>query len=76
MKHTMVWFGRMTHGELSIGYDEYRIIIINSIDERVIMNPDDVDEYLDSKNYDSYLIPDEFDGEVVFSKAFFKGLSE
>ena len=71
----MVWFGHMTHGELSIGYDEYRIIIINSIDERVLMDPNDVDEYLDSKNYDSYLIPDEFDGEVVFSKAFFKGLS-
>lgn len=73
-KHTMVWFGHMTHGKFTIGGDENPMVIINSIEEKAIMDPADVEEVLESVGYDSYLILDEFEGEVVFSQAFFKGL--
>lgn len=73
MKHTMVWFGNMSFDFLKNG--EMPIAIVNSIDEKAIMNPDDVDEYMTSNGYDSYLIPDEFKGEIAFSVEFFKGLT-
>jgi hypothetical protein len=75
MKHTMIWYGRMTHGTFTIGGDENPMVIVYSIDERVIMDPDDVDEYMHSEGHDSYLVPDEFTGEIVFSQSFFKGLT-
>jgi len=75
MKHTMCWFGHMTHGTFTIGGDENPIVIVNSIDEKAIMNPDDVDEYCISQGYDSYLVLDEFKGDIVFSQQFLKGLT-
>jgi hypothetical protein len=45
-----------------------------NIHEKAIMNPDDVEEYCISQGYDSWLVLDEFDGEVVFSQTFLKGL--
>jgi len=75
MKHTMVWFGHMTHGTFTICNDENPIVIVNSIDEKAIMNPDDVEEYMESQGYDSYLVLDEFQGDVVFSQTFLKGLT-
>lgn len=74
MTHTMCWFGNMTHGKLTIGGDENRIVIVHSIDEKAIMNPDDVEEYMESQGYDSYLVLDEFQGDIVFSQTFLKGL--
>jgi hypothetical protein len=76
MKHTMVYFGNMTHGTFSINGDEIPTVIIHSIDEKSIIDPDSVDEIMHLQGFDSYLIPDEFTGEIVFSRAFFKGLSE
>jgi hypothetical protein len=66
----------MTHGEFSISGDSEPICIVHSIEEKAIMNPVDVEEYLISQGYDSYLIPSEFNGQIVFSKDFFKDLSE
>jgi hypothetical protein len=71
----MIWYGRMTHGTFTIGGDENPMVIVHSIDERVIMDPDDVDEYMTAQGHDSYLVPDEFTGEIVFSQSFFKGLT-
>lgn len=67
MKHTEIWYGNMTHLE--------GMVIVHSIDEKAIMNPLDVDEYLLQQGYDSYVIPEEFTGEIVFSQQFFKGLA-
>lgn len=75
MKATMCWFGNMTHGAFAIGNDENPIVIVNSIDEKAIMNPDDVEEYMESQGYDSYLVLDEFQGDIVFSQTFLKGLT-
>ena len=74
MKHTMILFGGMTHGTFTVGGDDAPMVIVYSIDERVFMDPADVDEYMASQGHDSYLVPDEFTGEVVFSQSFFKGL--
>ena len=74
MKHTEILFGQMTHGQFLIGDDAAPMVIVNRIDERAIMNPVDVEEYLTAQGYDSYLIPSEFKGQIVYSIEFFKGL--
>ena len=73
MKHTMVWFGSISFDDLKNA--EIPIAIVHSIDEKAIIYPDDADEYMTSNGYDSYLIPDEFKGEIAFSVEFFKGLT-
>jgi hypothetical protein len=76
MKATEIWFGDMTHGQFSVADDDLeRMVVIHSIEEKAIMNPDDADEYMLAQGHDSYLIPDEFDGAVVFSTRFIKGLA-
>ena len=74
MTHCEIWFGHMTHGEFSIGNDTSKIVMINSIQEKAIMSPVDVDEYMVSQGHDSYLIPSQFKGEIVYSIEFFKSL--
>ena len=75
MKHTEILFGQMTHGQFLIGDDVAPMVIVNRIDERAIMNPVDVEEYLTAQGYDSYLIPAEFKGQIVYSTDFFRGLA-
>ena len=58
----IVWFGNMRHGN--------GCVIVDSIDERVTMNPVDVEEYRGSRGHDSYLIPSEYEGEIVFSLSY------
>jgi hypothetical protein len=74
MKHTEILFGQMTHGQFLIGGDAAPMVIVNRIDERAIMDPVDVEEYLTAQGYDSYLIPAEFNGQIVYSIDFFRGL--
>ena len=74
MKKTIVWYGNMTHGEFELCNDRSSIVIIDSIDEKRIMYAGDSEEYRITKGYDSYLIPDEYDGLIAFSKSFIKGL--
>lgn len=73
MKHTEILFGQMTHGTFEIGRDTNPIVIVHSIEERVTMNPDEVDEYMTTQGHESYLIPAEFTGEIVYSRTFLKG---
>lgn len=74
MTHVEIWFGRMTHGEFSVGGDSEPMVIVHDIREKAIMNPVDVDVYMESEGHDSYLIPEEFTGCIVFSQNFLKGL--
>jgi hypothetical protein len=69
----MVWFGHMTHGTFRIGEDENPMVIINSIEEKAIIDPDEVEAVLEIVGYDSYLILDEFEGDIVFAKDFVEG---
>lgn len=74
MKHTEILFGQMMHGTFDVCGDAVPLVIINRIDERAIMDPTDVDEYLLAQGHDSYLIPAEFKGQIVYSADFLKGL--
>ena len=68
---TEVWFGNMTHGMFHVGWgDEEPCVIIHSIEEKRMMDLEleDVDHLIcGSDGYDSYLVPSEFEGVVVFS---------
>ena len=75
MKHTEILFGQMTHGTFDVCSDAAPMVIIHRIDERAIMDPIDVEEYLTAQGYDSYLIPAEFKGQIVYSTNFFKDLT-
>ena len=44
MKHTMVWFGNMIFDDLK--NSEMPTAIVNIIDEKAIVNPEDADEYM------------------------------
>jgi hypothetical protein len=69
---TEVWFGNMTHGMFYVAGkdDEEPCVIIHSIEEKMMMEPDkeDLDALIDDEGYDSYLIPSEFKGIIVYSK--------
>ena len=76
MKHTEIWYGNMTHGQFYVADDDLeQMVVIHSIDEKSIMNPEYVEEYMFCQGYDSYLIPEEYKGAVVFSTRFIKGLA-
>ena len=67
MKHCLILYGNMTHGEFSVSRDPEPMVIVHSIDERAYMDPADADEYMTANGYDGYLIPSEFKGVIVYS---------
>ena len=68
-----VWFGNFETGLFKVGKDEYFITIIHDITEKLMMddNNDDVEDYMASNGYMSYLVPSEWQHEIVYSKHFF-----
>jgi hypothetical protein len=52
-----------------------KMVQVGDLEEKAIINPDDANKYMLSQGHDSYLIPDEFKGSVVFSTRFIKGLA-
>lgn len=76
MKHTEIWYGTMLHGQFSVSDDDLEpMVVIHSIEEKAIMNPNDADEYMLAQGHDSYLTPSEFTGEIVFAPSFLRGLA-
>jgi hypothetical protein len=70
-----VWFGHMTHGQFGVTeHDIEPAVIIHSIDEKATMDPDDVEEHMALHHYDSYLIPSQFVGYVVYSSDYIRNL--
>ena len=67
---TEVWFGNMTHGMFYVAGkdDEEPCVIIHSIDEKrmIDLDKEDVDDLICGGGYDSYLVPSEFKGVVVY----------
>lgn len=74
MQKIEVIFGRMTHGQFLIGNDAEPMVIISTIEERKTMNPAEADDYMTSQGYDSYLIPEKFKGQIVYSVEFLNEL--
>jgi hypothetical protein len=68
---TEVWFGNMTHGLFHVGWgEEEPCVIVHSINEKRMMDLDkeDVNALIGGAGHDSYLIPSEFEGVIVYSK--------
>jgi hypothetical protein len=65
----------MTHGQFGVTeHDIEPAVIIHSIDEKAYMDPDDVEEHMALHHYDSYLIPSQFKGYVVYSSDYVRNL--
>lgn len=75
MHNVETWFGQMTHGTFRIGEDENPLVIIYRIDERITIDEDDIESYMEYRGYDSYVTPSEFTGEIVFAPSFLRGLA-
>lgn len=67
-----VLFGEFDFAELRKGKDTYKIAIIHSIYEQCSFADDSpyIGGYATDQGHDSYLIPSEFEGEIVYSKTF------
>lgn len=74
-KRVEVWFGEMEFGTFSVGSNPHihvnQIALVHNIAEKRYMDPDKVEEAAEGCDW---LVPSEFEGDIVFSKTFLKGL--
>jgi len=68
MKH-QVWFGSITFGEFTIGNDSNPMAIVNDIQYVGRMTEEEADCYMVEHGYDSYLIPEQYNGEIVYDQS-------
>lgn len=70
----IVWFGEMEFCKAVFGADTdpSQIAIVHNIIEKRFMNPSEVEEHANGADW---LIPSEFDGDIVFSRTFMRGLA-
>jgi hypothetical protein len=68
----LVWFGDIEHGKFVSGDEASDFVVIHDIFEKITLRPEDISEYAEQFGYMDYLIPKDFDGEVVFSKTFLR----
>jgi hypothetical protein len=68
MKTTQVWFGVFEFGDFEKCGDKFPCALIRRIDAKLIMDPDQADDYMTEHHYDAYLIPKQFDGEIYYSE--------
>jgi|APCry1669188970_1035186.scaffolds.fasta_scaffold168662_3 hypothetical protein len=66
----IVWFGRMTHGTFTIAGDSNPMVIVDHVDLATRMTEEEADDYMVMHGYDSYLMPEVFGGEIVYSDQF------
>ena len=67
-----VWFGNMEFGRFSKQDDYFEICVVNSIDEKIMLedNDDIIDNYMTENGYSGYFIPSQYNGEVVFTNQY------
>ena len=63
-----VWFGIFEFGNFEKCGDTFPCALIRRIDSKLMMNPDDADDYMAANHYDAYLIPSQFDGEIYYAE--------
>lgn len=68
----LVWFGDMEFGQFMVSGEGSDFVVIHDIFEKISLNPENIEEYAESCGYMDYLIPKDFQGEVVFSKTFLR----
>jgi hypothetical protein len=62
-----VWFGNMETIRFTVGADEFDAVIVHQIALISRMTEQEADEFMWEFGYDSYLIPDTYKGEILFS---------
>jgi hypothetical protein len=78
LRTKMVWFGSMEFGSLTVGEGGdasiHPICIVHRIDERRNIDTNDIDHYIYTQRHEGdYIIPSEFDGDIVYSNTYMKG---
>jgi len=68
-----VWYGDFEFGDFKKGSDLFPCAFVHNIRSKVMLEEEDIEVYLDTYGYESYLVPSEFNGEVYFSKQFIQG---
>ena len=75
-KSVEVWFGEMEFGKFSVGENPHihvnEIALVHNICEKRYMDPNEVEEAAGGSDW---LVPSEFQGDIVFSRTFLKGLT-
>jgi hypothetical protein len=75
MTAKLVLFGNFEFGDFAKGNDRYPCTIIHSIDEKVYIEEDEIEDFMAINNHDGWLVPSECKGELLYSKQFMKELS-
>jgi len=70
MKRRIVWFGNFEFGDFLKGKDEYQCALIHDIKAKLMLEDGEEEHFL--CQYNAYLVPSEFNGEVYFSKEFIR----
>lgn len=68
MKKTQVWFGIFEFGDFEKCGDKFPCAIIRRVDARLLMDADQADDYMMENNYDAYLVPSQFQGEIYYAE--------
>lgn len=69
-KRRLVWFGNFEFGDFLKGKDEYQCALIHDIQAKLLLEDGEEENFL--CQYNAYLVPSEFNGEVYFSKEFIR----
>lgn len=72
MNEKLVWFGDMEFGQFIAGEESYFFVVVHDIFEKIHLQEEHIEEYAEQCGYSDYLIPKDFEGEVVFSKTFLR----
>ena len=75
MTTKLVLFGDFEFGDFKKGNDLYPMLIVHRINEKVYIEEDEIEDFREINNHDSWYIPDIWTGEVMYSKRFMKELS-
>lgn len=68
----LVWFGDMEFGQFIVGEESYSFVVVHDIFEKINLQETHIEDYAEQCGYSDYLIPKDFEGEVVFSKTFLR----
>lgn len=67
MRH-QVWFGNIEFGEFIKGNDHFNCAIVHKIQAKLFMDESEADDFMVENNYDAYLIPKIYNGEIYYDK--------
>lgn len=70
-----VIFGKMEFGNFEKQGDLFPCAIIHNIDEVCWLKEEDIDNYMVDTLRDGFIVPEDYKGDVFYSKTFMKGLA-